>query len=107
MSLNHLLVYWIYILNELNVNKQIRFPLLQSYPQSAEEPDTVPQEAFTKEQSASSASFNMSIDQPSTSAMSTRPSSSSSCMHIYFIVTNTCIKFQNKELYRLVSQIAP
>lgn len=83
------------------------FPSLQSYPQSAEEPDTVPQEAFTKEQSASSASFNMSIDQPSTSAMSTRPSSSSSCMHIYFIVTNTCIKFQNKELYRLVSQIAP
>lgn len=83
------------------------FPLLQSYPQSAEEPDTVPQEAFTKEQSASSASFNMSIDQPSTSAMSTRPSSSSSCMHIYFIVTNTCIKFQYKELYRLVSQIAP
>lgn len=82
------------------------FPLLQSYPQSAEEPDTVPQEAFTKEQSASSASFNMSIDQPSTSAMSTRPSSSS-CMHIYFIVTNTCIKFQNKELYRLVSKIAP
>lgn len=74
------------------------FPLLQSYPQSAEEPDTVPHEAFTKEQSASSASFNMSIDQPSTSA---------SCMHIYFIVTNTCIKFQNKELYRLVSQIAP
>lgn len=48
-----------------------------NYPQSAEEPDTVPQEAFTKEQSASSASFNMSIDQPSTSAMSTRPSSSS------------------------------
>lgn len=85
------------------------FPLLQSYPQSAEEPDTVPQEAFTKEQSASSASFNMSIDQPSTSAMSTRPSSSSSCMHIYFIVTNTCtcIKFQNKELYRLLSQVAP
>lgn len=81
------------------------FPLLQSYPQSAEEPDTVPQEAFTKEQSASS---NMSIDQSSTSAMSTRPSSSSSsCMHIYVIVTNTCIKFQNKELYRLVSQIAP
>lgn len=105
MSLNHLLVYWIYILNELNVNKQICFPLLQSYPQSAEEPDTVPQEAFTKEQSASSASFNMSIDQPSTSAMSTRPSSS--CMHIYFIVTNTCIKFQNKELYRLLSQVAP
>lgn len=80
------------------------FPLLQSYPQSAEEPDTVPQEAFTKEQSASS---NMSIDQSSTSAMSTRPSSSSSCMHIYFIVTNTCIKFQNKELYRLLSQVAP
>lgn len=63
-----------------------------NYPQSAEDStDIVPQEA--EQQSSSSASINMSIDQPSTSAMSTRPSSSSSSQ-----LTNTEIEDMENNL---------